>query len=368
MNQKKLIIFMPLIEIGGVKKNLLIIANFLCKKLDKVSLITTSNEYKNKFDPQINVVHPRYFNSNKVAKRVKFLICLYLLIIEIIKDKNVAVLCFQANIYCTLICKLFGIRIIVRSNTSPSGWSKNFIKKILYKKILGFADIVIVNSLEFKKEFKTRFNIKALCIYNPLNCKEIQKLAKIKIKNNFFNTHSLNIINVARLADEKDHLTLLKAINLLKNTIKIKLLIIGDGTNKDKIIRFIKLNKITKIVKLKSYTNNPYPFIKVADLFVLSSTFEGLPNVLLESLCLNTFVISSNCPTGPKEILNNNKGGLLFKSGDHVELSKQILFFINNKNICAQKKIYAKLNLKRFDYEINLNNYLKIIKKYLVTK
>ena len=48
MNQKKLIIFMPLIEIGGVKKNLLIIANFLCKKLDKVSLITTSNEYKNK--------------------------------------------------------------------------------------------------------------------------------------------------------------------------------------------------------------------------------------------------------------------------------------------------------------------------------
>jgi glycosyltransferase involved in cell wall biosynthesis len=89
---------------------------------------------------------------------------------------------------------------------------------------------------------------------------------------------------------------------------------------------------------------------------------------LLESLCLNTFVISSNCPTGPKEILKNNKGGLLFKSGDHVELSKQILFFINNRNICAQKKIYAKLNLNRFDYETNLNNYLKIIKKYLVTK
>jgi glycosyltransferase involved in cell wall biosynthesis len=85
-------------------------------------------------------------------------------------------------------------------------------------------------------------------------------------------------------------------------------------------------------------------------------------------LCLNTFVISSNCPTGPKEILNNNKGGLLFKAGDHVQLSKQILFFINNRNICAQKKIYAKLNLKRFDYETNLYNYLKIVKKYLVTK
>jgi len=186
MEQKKLIIFMPSIEVGGVEKNLFIISNYLSEKLKKVSLITISNNHKKKFNSKIHIISPKDNTWNSTSKRIKFLISLYLLFLEILKNRNIVVLCFQGNIYCTLLCKLFRIIIIVRSNSSPSGWSQNFIKKILYKKILTFADRIIVNSLEFKKELKIKFNLDSTCIYNPLNSTKIKKLSKIKIKNIFF--------------------------------------------------------------------------------------------------------------------------------------------------------------------------------------
>jgi glycosyltransferase involved in cell wall biosynthesis len=365
MEQKKLIIFMPSIEFGGVEKNLFIISNYLSEKLQKVSLITISKKHKNKFHSKIKIICLKNNTWDSTPKRIKFFVCLCLLFAEILKNRNVTVLCFQGNIYCTLLCKLLKIKIIVRSNSSPSGWSQNFIKKILYKKILNLADKIIVNSLEFKKELKTKFNLNATCIYNPLNTKKVKELSKIKIKNNFFKRNFINIINIGRFTEQKDHLTLLRSINLLKNKIKIKLLIIGGGVNKSKILRYIKLKKLSRIVKVKNFTNNPYPFIKAADLFVLTSRFEGLPNVLLEAITLNKFIISSNCPTGPKEILTNNKGGLLFRVGDYVALSKKILFFVNNIKVCNKKILYAKSKLYRFDSEVNLNNYLKLVKRTL---
>ena len=64
---------------------------------------------------------------------------------------------------------------------------------------------------------------------------------------------------------------------------------------------------------------------------MLSSKYEGLPNVLLEALTLKKFIISTNCPTGPKEILLNGKGGLLFNVGNYNQLSEKILFYVKNK-------------------------------------
>ena len=92
------------------------------------------------------------------------------------------------------------------------------------------------------------------------------------------------------------------------------------------------------------------------------SKFQGFQNLLLEALTFNKFVISSNCSTGTKEILINNKGGLLFKVGNYHYLSKKILFFKSNKKICDKKLLYAKSKLYRLDQMLNLNNYLKLVK------
>jgi glycosyltransferase involved in cell wall biosynthesis len=360
-----IVIFMPSIEGGGVEKNLFLITNFLSLKFKKLTLITCSSNIKN-FNKKIKIIN---FNNNleKINFRfLKIIISSLVLFMYLLKNKNVVVLSFQANIFAILIGFLLGRKVVVRLNSSPSGWLKNDFKRMLFKKIYSLADLIIVNSFEFKKELKNKLNINSFCIYNPLNHNEIIQKSKIKIKNKLYkNKNSIKMINVGRLVDQKDHITLLKSINSLKKKIKIELIIMGRGYNKNKIENYIHNNSLKNNVKILSFKKNPYPYIKYSDVFVLSSIYEGLPNVLLEAIVLKKFIISSDCPTGPKEILKNGKGGLLFKTGSHKNLSEQILKYSKNKN--NKKKIkFAYNSLRKFDFKRNLNLYYEKINEIIL--
>ena len=362
--QKKLIIFIPSIEGGGVEKNLFIISNYLKDKIDKISIITISNKFKNKFTRKIKFISPKADFWNSIGRRKKFFVGLFLLFIEILKDRSLVVFSFQGNVYCTLLCKLLGIKIIVRSNSAPDGWSQNKFKYLVFKYVLKGADKIIVNSLDFKKKFNSKFKINAECIYNPLNKNEIIKKSKIKNKIRF-DKNKLNLINVGRFSDQKDQLTLLKAVNRIKDRIKFNLLIVGRGTEKDNLVKYINKNNLSKQVQLIAYQNNPFNLIKSSDVFILSSLYEGLPNVLLESQVLKKYIISSNCPTGPREILLNGKAGSLFNVGDYIKLSNLILDYSKNKKLLSRKISIGYKNLNRFDYSRNLKKYLNIINSFI---
>tara|TARA_Y100000590_G_scaffold163945_2_gene187892 strand:+ start:1649 stop:2746 length:1098 start_codon:yes stop_codon:yes gene_type:complete len=364
MTQKKIIIFMPSIEGGGVEKNLFIISNFFANKFNNVSIITASKKFKKKFNPKINLIFPKSNYWDNCGRRIKYFICLIILLKKIFIDKNISVLCFQANIYCLILCKLLGIKIIIRSNSSPYGWTKNPIKNLIFKMVFPLADGIVVNSNEFKKQLRKKFNVKSICIYNPLNYEEITKNSKKGTKKYFKKSRPIKILNLGRFVDQKDQVTLLKALKIL-DRYDFQAILVGRGILREKLQEFINTNQLRKKIKLINFTENPYPLIKESNLFILSSTFEGLPNVLLEALALKKFVISSDCPTGPKEILLNGRGGLLFKTSDHKDLAKKIKFFINNKKICNKKLTLARKKLKRFDYQKNLNLYLKIVKKLI---
>ena len=359
--QKKLIIFIPSIEGGGVEKNLFIISNYLKDKINNISVISVSNKFKNKFNDKIKFISLKADFWNSIGRRKKFFVGLLLLFLEILKDRNILVFSFQGNVYCTLLCKLLGIKVIVRSNSAPDGWSQNRFKYLIFKYILGSADKVIVNSLEFKKKFKTKFKIDAECIYNPLNKKEIIKKSKIKSKIKF-DKKKLRLINVGRYVDQKDQLTLLRAVNKIKDKINFNLLLVGRGIEKENLVKYINKNNLSKQVKLINFQKNPFNLIKSSDVFILTSLYEGLPNVLLESQVLKKFIISSDCPTGPKEILLNGKAGFLFNVGDHTELSNLILNYSKNKKLLSKKISIGYKNLSRFDYNRNLKKYLNIIK------
>ena len=359
--KKKIIFFMPSFEGGGVEKNIIIIANELISRNFEISLITASREIKKKFSNKINLICPLGNFWNKFGRPIKYLVCSFLLITAFFKYKKFNVFCFQGNFICILICKILGLKILIRPNSSPSGWSKNFLKKFFFKQLFRLSDKIVVNSLVFKKEFKKKFNLQSNCIYNPLNKKEILNLSKKKVFFNFFKKDTVNLISIGRIVKQKDHISILKSINFLKDKLKIKLLIIGEGDQNSELKNFIDDNNLNTIVKIKNRIENPFPYLAKADVFVLSSHYEGLPNVLLEAIALNKFVISSNCLTGPKEILDNGKGGLLFKVGDHYDLSKKILFYKNNPKICKNKKKFAFFRLSRFD----LKKMLIIIFNYL---
>ena len=362
---KNLLIFMPSIEGGGVEKNLFIISNFLAKKIPNTFVLTASKKFKHKFKKNIGFLTTKKNFWDNCGRRIKFLACLTILFFFLIRNRNTLVLCFQANVYCTILCKFLNIKIIVRSNSAPSGWSQNIIKKFIFNKILRLANLIIVNSFEFKKELKKRLNLVSTCIYNPLNKNEVIRLSKHKIKNNFFTKKTLNIINVGRFADQKDQVCLLKAINLIKKKINIRLILIGRGNHKNILEDFIKKNSLNKIVLLKNFNENPFPFIKSSDLFILTSKYEGLPNVLLETIALKKMIISSDCPTGPKEILDNGKGGLLFKVGKFKELANKINHYFKNKKKMEKKIKYAFKRLDRFESNLNLERYLYFVKKIM---
>ena len=352
---------MPSIEGGGVEKNLFLVSNFFIKKYKKLTLITISKNYKKKFDKSIEFISLSSDIWNKFGRRFKYFLAIILLIKEIIKNKNLIVFSFQANIYCIIICKLFGIKVISRSNSAPFGWSRNLLKRYIFKIFLNLADKVMVNSEQFKKDLKREFNVKAVCIYNPLNKNEIKKKSRVKASKIFRSNKKLKILNIGRFTEQKDQFTLLRSLNYLQNIIDYEAVIIGRGALKPNLQKYLTSNNLKNKIRLINFVENPFNLLKQADLFILSSIYEGLPNVLLEALVLNKFIISSDCPTGPNEILLNGKGGLLFKIGDDKDLSKKIVYFFKNKKKCNKLLKFAVKKLDRFDYKKNLEKYSHLV-------
>ena len=371
MSEKNLLIFIPSIEGGGVEKNFFLITNFLSKVFNKITVITTNKlEARYKLNSKIKIIGPNIKFKNIKSRYPKYFFCLFYLAKFLIINKPSLVFSFQANSYASILSRFLKTNIITRSNSSSVGWSKNKIKVFLYKIFLSIPNEVIVNSYEFKKELDKKFNIRTSAIYNPLNKKEIIKKSKEKIDLKFYKKGHLKLINVGRLVDQKDQITILKAINLIKNRLNFKLLIIGRGKDKPKLELFINQNKLSRFVKIIPFQKNPYKYMNKADLFILSSKFEGLPNVLLEAQTLKKYIISTNCPTGPKEILSNGSLGDLIKIQDYKTLAKKLMLFNKNKH---KKNINDKINssfkkLSRFDYHLNMKKYEKIIKKYIYIK
>ena len=368
MREKKLLIFMPSVEGGGVEKNFFLVSNYLNRIFSDVNIITSDKKLlKGKIDKKINIIGPSSRNWSKSSRYPKYLISIFYLIKFLFSNRKTLVFSFQANLYAAIITKIFKCKIITRSNSSSVGWSKSKIKKFLYTLFLKLPDKVIVNSYDFKRELDSKFNINALVIYNPLNKSSILRESKKKINLNFFNTKAIKLISVGRLVDQKDHVTLLKAVNIIKNEVEFRLLIIGSGKNKSTLDHFIKKNNLKKIVKIIPFQQNPLKFIKKSDLFLLSSKYEGLPNVLLEAQCLKKFIISTNCPTGPREILINGALGELVNVGNYKKMASKIILFkkqIKHKSIKKKIKLGYK-NLSRFDYNFNMQKYENIIKKFM---
>lgn len=182
-------------------------------------------------------------------------------------------------------------------------------------------------------------------LFNPINFKEI--IDKSNQKN--VDLKEPYLVQVARLDKSKKHLDLIKIYsNLVKKGIKENLYILGNGNEYETLKHYINnLNLKTKCILLGE-VKNPYPYIKNATLFLHTSEREGLPTVLLESLILNTPVVSMDCPTGPKEILNNGKCGALIPLGDLEKFAEKTYEILNSPTIIEQYKHEIKKHIHIF--------------------
>lgn len=355
---KKILFFAPSIEEGGVEKNLFIVSNFIANyKKYKVYILTANKNKKRFFNKKINFISPTSNYWSNKPRIFKTLICLKILFCKI-RFNKILIFSFQSNLFAILFAKILKFKIIIRSNTDPAGYISNFVKMTLFKLILSKADAVVVNSKEFKNNLKKILNIKSELIYNPFQIKILKQKVISK-------SQSLNIVNIGRLTNQKNQIILLKAINLIKNKFSIRCRIIGKGKNFLNLKNYIKDNSLKRNVELLGYKKNPWKYAKNYYVFVLTSKYEGLPNVLLEAINENKIIVSTDCPSGPNEILNNNKGGFLFPVNDYVRLAKILTYIYYNKNKAIKKNLFAKNNLLKFNYKNNLEKYKNIINKYL---
>ncbi len=356
--KKKIIFFCPAIGTGGVEKNLYKIVNFFAIKNQIVYLVTfRKNNIQKKFHKNVRIIDSFFFGNFPLPNFMKILFCYLNYFWKFGFRKNLLFVSFQSNLFFILLAKFTQNKIIARSNAAPNYYISNRFKKKIFQTIYKMADKVIVNSKEFKKIFVKTFKVNPIVIYNPAyNKKDKLKFKDVTKKNIIF------FLNVARLTDQKNHIIMLKAFKEIKN-INYKLKIIGNGYEENNLKQYILKNNLQNNIQIIKNISNSINYLKKCDAFILTSKFEGLPNVLIEAQIMKKFIISSNCPTGPKEILMNGDAGYLFNNNNYKDLKKNIIRFIKKKNSVEIKnkiKIGYK-NLYRFEEKTNLEKYYKEI-------
>jgi glycosyltransferase involved in cell wall biosynthesis len=132
------------------------------------------------------------------------------------------------------------------------------------------------------------------------------------------------IVCVGRLSREKDHRTLLRAMSLMPPECAWRLAIVGDGPDRAALETFVRSNGLADRTVFTGYVTDPFAWMMRARVLVLSSVFEGLPCVLMEALACGTPVVSTDCPYGPREILQDGRYGALTPVGDPAALARAI--------------------------------------------
>ncbi len=260
-------------------------------------------------------------------------------------------------------------KVVIRLGTNLSAslqtkgnfrkWTRYLPSRILYPK----CDEIIAVSKGVAEDVSkiTKIPIEKInVIPNPVVDERLFEMAKEKVEDKWFLVKKGPLIlGIGRLTEQKDFETAIKAIKVLKEKgIFPRYAILGEGPKRSRLERLIKELGLEENVKLAGFKKNPYKYLSKADLFLLSSKWEGSPNVLVEAMALGIPVVSTDCPSGPREILKEDLFSLV-KVGDHIGMAEEMARILK-KPPCSEK---LKNMVKDFSLERSVNKYLEIILK-----
>ncbi|MDB9733871.1 glycosyltransferase [Porticoccaceae bacterium] len=248
--------------------------------------------------------------------------------------------------YVNILSKLFGanFRCIINVRSTTSRYIYNGllgkVNLFLVKNLFNRSDLIISNSKGVDDDLKSLFQVTTATkvIHNPIDLDNIAKSSRICEDHEFnFRANVKYIISVGRLIPLKKNIDLIEAFhNLQKEDSNLELIFLGDGPSKNSLKGLSKKLGISSKIYFLGNVSNPFYYLKRSNLFVLNSEIEGFPNVLVEAMACNLPVISSDCKSGPREILQNEKYGLLYPVGDVKELVAKMKYYLYS-NIDLQK-------------------------------
>ncbi|QFT90670.1 N-acetylgalactosamine-N,N'-diacetylbacillosaminyl-diphospho-undecaprenol 4-alpha-N-acetylgalactosaminyltransferase [Bacillus sp. THAF10] len=347
-------LFIPVLTYGGAEKVVITIANGLAEKGHRVDLVLVKREGAliGRVSPRVNLVD---LGASKTFYSI-FKLRHYLHSEQ--PDIFVSGL-DNANIVASIAMRMSKVRtkhiITFHTNLKQSyqhprtklHYLYPSVMRRLFKKADGYvavSECVAKNAASFLGLQREKVNV----IYNPVIDEKIKELANEPVKHPWLEDKSLfTIVSAGRLFEAKDYPMLLHAFKkVLTSAPQARLIILGDGKKKikDEMESIISTEKMDHAIDIHGFVDNPYAFIHRADLFVLSSKWEGFGNVLVEALYVNTPVVSTDCECGPAEILNAGEFGTLVKVGDSNEMAEAIQSHLNKKQLVEGEALSRHLN------------------------
>jgi glycosyltransferase involved in cell wall biosynthesis len=334
----KILVISPVYGLSGVPLGQLRLSKCLANIGHEVDLIYGYKQYsKIEKLKNVNVI---FFNKIRVLGML-FPLIKYLLfkkpdIIFSAEDH------LNAIVIIASILTLSKAKISVSSRVTPYDTYRNlnviFSKSWFLKKIFPLvnlrANALTCVSKDMVKQYKKIFyNTKQVYAYNIVLTNEAIEKMKEKVEHKWFkNKKTQMIVATGTLAEWKCFDDLIKAADILqKKKINFKLLIIGGGPDKLFLEKMIKSRSLSKRVQILKPVLNTLKYFYNSDIFVLSSRVEGMPNVMIEAMMCGCTVVSTDCHTGPREIIGKNKYGYLSKVNNPNDLAKNIIKAMKDK-------------------------------------
>lgn len=342
----KIAIYIDSLRGYGADKTLLKIAEGLASIGLEVDLVTAKKTDKidSQINPAVNLIDLKSSRFN-VIKNVVGLTSYLIkqqptILFSSIHFNNIT------SVLAITLAKLAGVKskLVVRQANSleyqlkgypfPIGILMYPLLRLAYKK----ADLIISPSkglISDLTEFMKAEESKIKLIYNPTVTADIYEKAQQKTNHPWFEQKSCPIIlGAGRLKPQKDFITLIKAFARVKRNFQdAKLVILGEGGQREELENLVTQLGLEEDVDLIGFQKNPYSFIAKADVFVLSSIYEGLPNILIEALALKKKIVATNCPSGPAEILKFGEYGSLLPISSPFVLESAIAKALKEQSV-----------------------------------
>jgi glycosyltransferase involved in cell wall biosynthesis len=376
----KLLFLLPTYTFGGAERTSLNLLNGIDKSRFRICLVTSKNIYQNfqnidieKFLSIEDLGMGVWFNSLRRfmhdMKKVVFLL----------KTEKPDIAFGMMHYPSSLLVfakKLYGLDVkVIVSPRGPSTeylkyFEKKFFRKIYLKGIFSFfckyADGLVIASHGMKEECIRHFHAdsaRTIVIPNSVDFYEIKIKAEENIDIDIPSGFQL-ISTSGRLEREKNIPFLLKAFSLIRKTEKIRLMIIGDGTERKNLERLSRELNIEEDVVFVGYQGNPYKFIKRSDIFVHTCLFEGFANSIIEAMACGVPVITVDCPYGPKDIIKHGENGYLVPMNDEEALIRSIKTLLHDRALrisLAQRGSERALDFSTNTMVENYENFFKLM-------
>lgn len=206
-----------------------------------------------------------------------------------------------------------------------------------YKRLLRWAypraDLALANAEALQRNLTTEFGVpphKTGTIHNPFDRNLIERRSRETVDMSGIPSEVPIILNVARLTAHKRHELLINAFAEVRKMMPSHLVIVGEGPERSRLEQLSAELNVSNHVSLLGWRDNPFAYMRHAAVFILTSNFEGFPSVLVEAMICGCPVISADCLSGPKEILENGQYGILIPVGDQHAITRALLSLLQD--------------------------------------